>query len=130
MLRSDLFCQGILFPLCQTGTCSIREALILSSVLKRNSISSLWIITTILRLTESNSPINCFFLRVLLEKIHSLPNRMVDALVDYFMGSSHFPNKPVMWSQCILIFIKRFQSIILDEDNEALKGVMFRSHGS
>ena len=33
-LMNELLVQGLLLPLCQSGTCTLREAVILSSVLK------------------------------------------------------------------------------------------------
>ena len=41
MFKPAAFYKGILIPLCQSGTCTVREAVIFSSVLKRVSIPAL-----------------------------------------------------------------------------------------
>jgi essential nuclear protein 1 len=89
------FFRGFLFPLAGSGTCTLREATIIASVLARVSIPVLHSATALYRLceigadqmmhdVESAGACN-IFIRTLLEKKYALPYRVVDALVFHFM---------------------------------------------
>ena len=57
--------QGVLLPLCASGTCTVREAVIVASVLKRTSIPVLHSAAALLRLADMPyNGINSFFMRV------------------------------------------------------------------
>lgn len=73
--------QGLLLPLCQSGDCNLREAVIVSSVLKRVSLPVLHSAAALLRIADmAYSGTNSFFIRVLLDKKYALPYRVVSAL--------------------------------------------------
>ncbi|KAF2719755.1 Bystin-domain-containing protein [Polychaeton citri CBS 116435] len=89
------FFRGLLFPLAASGTCTLREATIISSVIQRVSIPVLHSATALYRLceiaaeqmmhdVESAGACN-IFIRTLLEKKYALPYRVVDALVFHFL---------------------------------------------
>ena len=70
--------QGLLLPLCQAGDCNLREAVIISSVLKRVSLPVLHAAAALLRIADmAYSGTNSFFIRVLLDKKYALPYRVV-----------------------------------------------------
>ena len=70
--------QGLLLPLCQAGDCNLREAVIVSSVLKRVSLPVLHSAAALLRIADmAYSGTNSFFIRVLLDKKYALPYRVV-----------------------------------------------------
>ena len=70
--------QGLLLPLCQSGDCNLREAVIVSSVLKRVSLPVLHAAAALLRIADmAYSGTNSFFIRVLLDKKYALPYRVV-----------------------------------------------------
>lgn len=72
------YVQGLLLPLCQAGDCNLREAVILSSVLKRVSLPVLHSAAALLRIADmAYSGTNSFFIRVLLDKKYALPYRVV-----------------------------------------------------
>jgi essential nuclear protein 1 len=67
---------GILIPLCASRTCTLREAVVLSSVLTRSSIPMLHSAAALLKLAELQyAGTTSFFLRVLLDKKYALPFR-------------------------------------------------------
>ena len=73
--------QGLLLPLCQSGDCNLREAVIVSSVLKRVSLPVLHSAAALLRIADmAYSGTNSFFIRVLLDKKYALPYRVVSNL--------------------------------------------------
>jgi essential nuclear protein 1 len=89
------FFRGFLFPLVGSGTCTLREAAIISSALSRVSIPVLHSAYALARLceiaaeqmsvdTEAGGATNVF-LKTLLEKRYALPYQTIDALVFHFL---------------------------------------------
>ncbi|RFU33676.1 hypothetical protein B7463_g2707, partial [Scytalidium lignicola] len=87
--------KGILFPLVGSGTCTLREAHIISAVLVRVSVPVLHSAAAIKGLcdiaaqessagTEGGGATN-IFIKALLEKKYALPYQVIDALVFHFM---------------------------------------------
>ncbi|QIW95235.1 hypothetical protein AMS68_000753 [Peltaster fructicola] len=95
LYKPAAFFRGLLFPLAASGTCTLREATIVASVLARVSIPVLHSATALYRLCEiaaeqmmadAESAGACnIFIRTLLEKKYALPYRVVDALVFHFL---------------------------------------------
>lgn len=56
------------------------------------------------------SGVTSFMIKTLLDKKYALPYRVVDALVDHFLG---FRNEdrvlPVIWHLCMLTFVQRYK---------------------
>jgi essential nuclear protein 1 len=89
------FFKGFLFPLVSSGSCTLREAHVISSVLTRVSIPVLHSAYALARLceiaaeqmsmnTESGGATNVF-IKSLLEKRYALPYQTIDALVFHFL---------------------------------------------
>ena len=77
-LQHTVHVQGFLLPLCQSGSCTLREAVIVSSVMNRVSIPVVHSAAALLRLAEMPySGTTSFFIRVLLDKKYSMPYRVV-----------------------------------------------------
>lgn len=75
--KAGAFYKGALLPLCQTRTCTLREAVIFTSVLKRTSIPVLHSAAALLRLAEMDyCGTTSFFIRVLLDKKYALPHKV------------------------------------------------------
>ncbi|KAK9840658.1 hypothetical protein WJX81_007722 [Elliptochloris bilobata] len=121
--KPDAFYKGLLLPLCASGTCTLREAVIVSSVLRRVSVPVLHSAAALLRLAEMPySGTTSFFIRVLLDKKYALPYRVVDALVDHFVRFRREERTlPVVWHQALLCFVQRYKNEIRAEDKEALR---------
>ncbi|EMC97922.1 hypothetical protein BAUCODRAFT_104801 [Baudoinia panamericana UAMH 10762] len=95
LYKPAAFFRGFLFPLVASGSCTVREATIVGSVLARVSIPVLHSASALYRLceiaaeqmmrdVESAGACN-IFIRTLLEKKYALPYRVVDALVFHFL---------------------------------------------
>ena len=87
--------KGFLFPLVGSGTCTLREAQIISAVLVRVSVPVLHSAAAIKGLcdiaaqessagTEGGGATN-IFIRALLEKKYALPYQVIDSLVFHFL---------------------------------------------
>ena len=111
LYKPSAFFKGVLLPLCE-GRCTVREALILSSVLQKVSVPMLHSAVAIMKLAEMPfTPANAIFLRTLLLKKYALPYRVVDTLVDYFasfVDATEVP--PVLWQQTLLAFAQHYKA--------------------
>ena len=147
LYKPAAFFKGFLFPLVESGTCTLREAHIISSVLQRVSIPVLHSAAALYRLcdfaaeqmsgnAEAGGATN-IFIRILLEKKYALPFKVVDALVFHFLrfravdsadeamsgvsGAGAKNDKlPVLWHQCLLAFSQRYKNDITEDQREAL----------
>ena len=122
LFKPAAFFKGILLPLCESGTCSLREALIISSVLAKTSIPMLHSSAALLKIAEMEySGGNSIFLRTLLDKKYALPYRVIDAVVFHFLRFASDPRKlPVLWHQSLLTFVQRYKEDLAVEQKEAL----------
>jgi essential nuclear protein 1 len=73
--------QGLLLPLCASRSCTLREAVIFSSVLRRSSLPVLHSAAALLRLAQLEyCGTTSFFIRVLLDKKYALPYKVSGGL--------------------------------------------------
>lgn len=80
------FMKGILLPLLESGNCTLREAIIIGSVIARNSIPMLHSSAAMLKIAEMDyTGANSIFLRIFFDKKYALPYRVVDAVVFHFL---------------------------------------------
>ena len=71
----------------QAGNCTLREAVILASIMAKCSIPMLHSAAAILKIAEMDyNGANSIFLKTLLDKKYALPYRVVDAVVFHFLG--------------------------------------------
>ncbi|KAK4988232.1 snoRNA-binding rRNA-processing protein [Elasticomyces elasticus] len=95
LYKPAAFFKGFLFPLVASGSCTLREAHIVGSVLARVSVPVLHSAAALQRLcemaaeqmgadAEAAGAANVF-IRVLLEKKYALPYKVVDSLVFHFL---------------------------------------------
>ncbi|XP_062507779.1 bystin-like [Corticium candelabrum] len=126
LFKPAAFFKGILLPLCESGTCTLREAVIIGSVLSKTSIPVLHSAAALLKIAEMDySGANSIFMRILLDKKYALPFRVVDAVVYHFLrfvGDSR--TLPVLWHQCFLTFVQRYKLDISADQKEALLDVL------
>ncbi|XP_020296825.1 bystin [Pseudomyrmex gracilis] len=116
------FMKGILLPLLESGTCSLREAVIIGSVIAKNSIPMLHSSAAILKIAEMEyTGANSIFLRIFLDKKYALPYRVVDGVVFHFLRFERDKRElPVLWHQALLTFVQRYKSDISSEQKDAL----------
>ncbi|XP_073700750.1 bystin [Garra rufa] len=114
--------KGILLPLCESGTCTLREAIIIGSILTRCSIPVLHSSAAMLKIAEMEyNGANSIFLRLLLDKKYALPFRVLDALVAHFLSfRSDKRTLPVLWHQSLLTLVQRYKADLSSEQKEAL----------
>ncbi|KAI7790903.1 putative bystin [Triplophysa rosa] len=122
LFKPGAWFKGILLPLCESGTCTLREAIIIGSVLTKCSIPVLYSSAAMLKLAETEyNGANSTFLRLLLEKKYALPFRVLDALVAHFLSfRTEKRTLPVLWHQSLLTLVQRYKADLSCEQKEAL----------
>ncbi|KAI9365275.1 Bystin-domain-containing protein [Pilaira anomala] len=130
LYKPAAFFKGILFPLCESGNCTLKEAAILGSVLTKVSIPVLHSSAAILRLAEMEyTGPNSLFIRILLDKKYALPFKVVDALVMHFARFMNDPREmPVLWHQSMLVFVQRYKQDLIGEQKDILLDVMKKKY--
>jgi essential nuclear protein 1 len=126
LFKPDAFFKGFLLPLCESGTCTLREAIIIGSVLAKNSIPILHSCAVMIKIAEMEySGANSIFLRILLDKKYALPFRVVDAIVFHFLKfRSEKRELPVLWHQAFLTFVQRYKAHVSSEQRDALLDIL------
>ncbi len=122
LFKPGAFFKGFLIPLCEDGDCTLKEAIIIGSVLAKNSIPLLHSCAAMIRVADLEyTGANSIFLRIFLDKKYALPYRVVDALVAHFVRFRREERQlPVLWHQCLLTFVQRYKSHINSEQRDAL----------
>jgi len=122
LFKPGAFFKGFLLPLCEGGDCTLREAIIIGSVLARNSIPLLHSCAVMLKIAEMEySGANSIFLRIFFDKKYALPYRVVDSVVFHFLRfRSERRELPVLWHQALLTFVQRYKGHVSSEQRDAL----------
>ncbi|KAJ1980959.1 snoRNA-binding rRNA-processing protein [Dimargaris xerosporica] len=131
LFRPEAFFKGILFPLCKSQSCTLREAVIISSVIAKVSIPALHSSSALLKLTQLDySGPTSLFIRVLLDKKYALPYKVVDGLVFHFLRfKTESEQLPVLWHQSLLTFVQRYKSDLTPDQKEALLDLLkYQNH--
>eukprot|EP01104_Vermistella_antarctica_P013667 TRINITY_DN4170_c0_g1_i2.p1 TRINITY_DN4170_c0_g1~~TRINITY_DN4170_c0_g1_i2.p1 ORF type:complete len:520 (-),score=133.02 TRINITY_DN4170_c0_g1_i2:21-1436(-) len=124
LFKPASFFKGVLIPLCENCSTSLRHALILASVLKKVSIPVLHVSATLMKLAQLDyNGSTSIFIRVLLDKKYALPFRVVDAIVTHFVNftNTHRRGLPVLWHQCLLTFVQRYKTDLTAAQKESLR---------
>ncbi|KAG7304430.1 hypothetical protein JYU34_011371 [Plutella xylostella] len=128
LFKPGAFMKGILLPLLEAGDCTLREAIIVGSVLARNSVPVLHSSAALLKIAEMDyTGASSIFLRILLDKKYALPYRVVDAIVFHFLRFDRDSRTlPVLWHQSLLTFAQRYKADISTEQRDALLQLLKR----
>ncbi|WKX99480.1 hypothetical protein Q1695_014397 [Nippostrongylus brasiliensis] len=131
MFKPAAFFKGIILPLCESGTCTLREATIFSSVLAKVSIPMFHAAAAMLKIAEMEyNGANSVFLRGLIDKKFALPYKAIDAIVAHFLRMKNDEREmPVLWHQCLLAVCQRYKNDLSPEQKEAIMDLIrYQSH--
>lgn len=122
LFKSGAFFKGIILPLCESGNCTLREAVIIGSVMAKQHIPILHSCAAMLKIAEMDySGANSVFLHILINKKYALPYRVVDALVYHFLKFANDKRElPILWHQCLLVFVQNYKQDLSSEQKESL----------
>ncbi|PIA56310.1 hypothetical protein AQUCO_00700560v1 [Aquilegia coerulea] len=123
LYKPKAFNKGVLFPLCKSGTCTLREAVIVGSVIGKVSIPSNESGAALLKLAEMEyCGTTSYFIKLLLDKKYCLSYRVLDGLVAHFMRFLEDVRvMPVIWHQSLLTFVQRYKYELTKEDKDNLE---------
>uniref|UniRef100_A0A060SW63 ARAD1A02398p n=1 Tax=Blastobotrys adeninivorans TaxID=409370 RepID=A0A060SW63_BLAAD len=126
LYKPAAFFKGFLFPLCESGTCTLKEAVIVGSVLTKVSIPVLHSAVALMKLAEMEyAGPTSLFIKILLDKKYALPYKVVDAVVFHFIRfRTHQGTLPVVWHQSFLVFAQRYKNDITPDQRDALLDVV------
>jgi len=131
LFKPAAFFKGVLLPLCASGNCTLREAIVIGSVISKNHIPILHSAAAILKIAEMDyNGANSIFLRIFFDKKYALPFRVVDACVYHFIKFKHDKRElPVLWHQALLSFVQRYkEDLSPDQKEEILETVKWHGH--
>merc|ERR1712093_461008 len=126
LFKPAAFFKGILLPLAQEN-CTLREAVIVCSVLGKVSVPVLHASAALIRLCEMTPwyGTTSIFISVLLNKKYSIPYKVVASLVDHFSSFLYDERSlPVVWHRTLLLFAQRYKYDLSDEQRQRLKEVL------
>ncbi|XP_042239929.1 bystin-like [Homarus americanus] len=131
LFKPAAFFKGVLLPLCMSGNCTLREAVIVGSVLSKNHIPLLHSAAAILKIAEMDyTGPNSVFLRIFFDKKYALPYRVIDACIYHFIKFEHDRRElPVLWHQALLTFVQRYKEDLAPDQKQSLLDVVkFHTH--
>jgi len=127
--KPGAFYKGLVLPLAAGGDCTLREALILGSVVARESLPNLHSAAALMKLATGMPYTGAVsvFLRYLLNKKYSLPYPAVAACVAHFASFTEQEGPlPLIWHQALLALAQRYKADLSMEQRETLSAVVAR----
>ncbi|CAC9512007.1 putative bystin [Leishmania infantum JPCM5] len=128
LFKPVAFFKGFLLPLAMDEECTLREALVVASVLQRCHLPPVPTAVTIYKIAQQPFSGRCsVFLRVLIDKKMALPYQAIDELVKYFHRFLETHTKeealPVLWHQTLLSFIQHYKADLAEAQLGLLSNV-------
>nr|CCC90918.1 putative bystin [Trypanosoma congolense IL3000] len=125
LFKPVAFYKGFILPLAADEECTLKESLVIASVLQRMHLPPLPTAVTIVKLAQQSfSGPRSVLLRVLIDKKMAMPYQVIDALVTYFHRFIQTHSKeeklPVLWHQTLLSFSQRYKGDLTAEQVELL----------
>lgn len=113
LYRPASWIEGILLPFAEMQDNTLKQAQILSAAIMKTSLSNAHAGAAIYKLLDMpySGPLN-IIIKVFIDKKLSLPQMVVQKLVDWFMSfkNSKSEQVPVLWFQTLLSFCKLYKS--------------------
>lgn len=130
LFKPAAFFKGILLPLVQES-CTLREALILGSVVGKASIPPMHVAATIVRLAQMTPwyGTTSIVMTALINKKTALPLRVLEAVVAHFTSFARSDQAlPLVWHRALLVFVQRYKFELDDEQKRRIKDLL-KVHG-
>ncbi|SPT20944.1 unnamed protein product [Triticum aestivum] len=126
LYKPAAFFKGILLPLCQEGNCTLREAVIIGSIIQKVTIPPLHASAALMKLADLEyCGTTSYFIKLFLDKKYALPYRVLDAVFAHFMRFlDDERSMPVIWHQSLLAFVERYKNELEKKDKEQLSRLL------
>jgi len=126
LFKPAAFFKGIVLPLVMES-CTLREAMILASVLQKASIPALHGGAALVRLCGMTPwyGTTSILIATLVNKKYALPLRVVECLVMHFCafgGDTRI--LPVVWHRALLLFVQRYKFELGDDQRRRMKELL------
>eukprot|EP01063_Lacrimia_lanifica_P041180 TRINITY_DN9546_c0_g2_i1.p2 TRINITY_DN9546_c0_g2~~TRINITY_DN9546_c0_g2_i1.p2 ORF type:complete len:456 (+),score=220.26 TRINITY_DN9546_c0_g2_i1:77-1444(+) len=126
MWKIEAFNKGFLLPLAKEPDLTMKEALVISSVLSKSTMHRNHAMVAIAKISQM--PYNgssSIILRILLDKSYDMPYAVIDLLVKHFHQFVKDTRElPVLWHQCLLTFVQRYKENFLEEQVVLIRKVV------
>jgi len=126
LFKPAAFFKGIVLPLAQEN-CTLREAMILGSVLGKASIPPMHSGAALVRLCAMTPwyGTTSILIATLLNKKYALPLRVIETLVMHFCAFGGDPRSlPVVWHRALLLFVQRYKFDLADDQRRRMKELL------
>lgn len=126
LFKPSAFFKGILLPLA-AESCTLREAMIVSSVLAKASVPPIHAAATVYRLCEMTPwyGTTSIFMATLVNKKYALPLRVIEGLVAHFSAFGRESSAlPVVWHRTLLIFVQRYKFDLTADQKRRIKELL------
>ncbi|KAJ4784450.1 Bystin [Rhynchospora pubera] len=125
-LSEKTFFKGILLPLCESGTCSVHEAVIIGGLMQEASIPcghSSAALRNLSRIDYCGAV--SYFIKLLLEESDGLHCLAFDAVLEHFISfTEKEATMPVIWHQSLLSFVQRYKCEMQRKDKDDIERLM------
>lgn len=120
LYKPAAFFKGILLPLCKSGSCTLREAVIIGSIIQKLKIPPIHSSVALLKLTDMDyCGTTSYFIKLFLDKKYAMPYKVLDAVVAHFTKFLDDERiMPVIWHQSLLSLVQRYKNELTGEDKD------------
>jgi len=126
LFKPAAFFKGIVLPMA-AESCTLREAVILSSVLSKASVPAMHVAATVVRLSVMTPwfGTTSILLATLLNKKYALPLQVIEQLVAHHCAFGNDERGlPVIWHRALLVFVQRYKFDLNDDQRRRLKELL------
>merc|ERR1711865_1029494 len=126
LFKPAAFFKGIVLPLVSEN-CTLREAMILGSVLGKASIPAMHVGAALVRMCHMTPwyGTTSILIATLINKKYALPLRVVESLVMHFAAFGGDTRVlPVVWHRAQLLFVQRYKFDLSDDQRRRLKELL------
>lgn len=126
LFKPAAFFKGIVLPWV-VESCTLREALILSSVLGKASVPPMHCAACIAKLSEMTPwfGTTSIVLGTLINKKYALPLRVIEGLVAHFCAFARDNTVlPLVWHRSLLLFVQRYKFDLDDDQRRRLRDLL------
>ena len=119
-MHPSIFFSSIILPICESKSCTIKEGVLLSSIIWKYKFPRSIIMSTLVRLIkEPITSTKCMILRVILSKNYLISLRIIDLLIDFF---NLYNNKIISshYKTLFLVFLRNYSNFISIEDRKKI----------
>lgn len=128
MFKPLAFMKGILLPVSDEPDCTLREAVIIGSVVGKLTVPMAYGAAALYKLAchyDQWTPVKSILINILVNKKYSLPTQVIDGLVRHFESFALADSKmPVLFHASLLCFVQRYKDSLTEDHKERLSELL------